>query len=186
MRTFVALEVGGPGDPGRPGRATAPDHLTLQFLGEVPEDRIGAISTALRAAVASQPPFDLTLEGVGAFPSIRSPRVVWVGTTVGRDAAVRLARAVSEALEPLGFPAERGEFVPHVTLFRVRSPRDRARAEQLLTGAEPAPPPRVVRVAEVLLKASELRPEGAVHRTLERFPLAGSLPPAGQPVERSR
>jgi RNA 2',3'-cyclic 3'-phosphodiesterase len=172
VRAFVAIDV----DPvperegGTP--AGAPAHLTVQFLGEVSPERVGAISSALREAVAGFPPFDLTLAGVGAFPSAERPRVVWMGATDGADRARALARRVATALTPVGFPPESGDFVPHLTLFRVRSPRDRLRASALLAGTG-LPAPRRVRVDRLLLKESELTSGGARHRILETFPLAG-------------
>jgi RNA 2',3'-cyclic 3'-phosphodiesterase len=177
VRAFVAIEVGAPLDPTRPARPDAPDHLTLRFLGEVPDSWLARISGAVGSAVAPFAPFDLTLDGLGAFPDARSPRVVWVGVTNGRDDTIRLARAISDALGEAGVPDEPEAFVPHVTLFRVRSPRDRDRARRLLDGAEPGPVPRIVRVREVLVKGSELTPNGPVHRTIERAPLTGSAPP---------
>jgi RNA 2',3'-cyclic 3'-phosphodiesterase len=173
MRTFVAIDVGGPLDPARQGRDEAPEHLTLRFLGEISEDRVPVITTALRNAVRPLTPFDLTFEGVGAFPGPRNPRVVWVGATVGRERAIELARAVESALVPFGFPAEDKEFVPHVTLFRVRGPRDSARARRLLDGGEPAPAARSVRVTEVTLKASALTRDGPIHRVVGTAPLGG-------------
>jgi 2'-5' RNA ligase len=68
-------------------------------------------------------------------------------------------------------PSRDERFVPHLTLFRVRSPGQRRRAGALLAGAEPAPPPRRVAVREVHLKESTLAPGGAQHRTLARFAL---------------
>lgn len=174
VRAFVAIEVGVPLDASRPARPEAPDHLTIRFLGEVPESWLARIAAGVREAVAPLAPFDLTLDGVGAFPDAAHPRVVWVGATFGRDETVALARAVSEALARAGIPDEPEEFVPHATLFRVRSPRDRDRARRLLDGGEPAPIPRVVHVSEVLVKVSELTPQGPVHRTVARAPLTGT------------
>ena len=178
MRAFVAIEVDDPLEPATTdGRPRAPSHLTLRFLGEVPEERAGPIGVALRSAVAMSPPFTLTLEGVGAFPSRNAPRVVWVGVTQGREHATELSRKVSESLARVGFPPEAAGFVPHVTLFRVRSPRDRHRARLLLDGTEPPPGARTVRVAEIVLKESTLTPGGALHRALGRFPLLGAPTP---------
>ncbi len=169
MRLFVAIDVGGP----TRGGGTAPTHLTLRFLGEVPPGRLDAIVAAIDEAVTATPPFDLTLDGVGAFPSSDRPRVVWVGAAEGGPATVALADRVAAALEGAGFPRERDPFVPHVTLFRVRSPADRQRALALLSGEEPPPPTRSVTVREVFLKESTLTPRGAVHRTVRAFPLGG-------------
>lgn len=180
VRAFVAIDLGPPAalpEGARPD--AAPAHLTLRFLGEVAEDREEAIASALREAVAGVSPFTVTFEGVGAFPSRHAPRVVWVGATSGAAPLVALARRVSAALAAAGFPPEPRPFAPHVTLFRVRSARDRERARLLLEGTLPPPPPRTVHVMEVLLKQSTLTRNGAQHRTRERFPLSG---PAGPPT----
>lgn len=172
MRLFLAIELTTAG----PAGASAPAHLTVKFLGEVRPDQLPAISAAVAEAVRDRPPFDLLLEGVGAFPSRDHPRVVWVGATRGATEVADVAARIATALVPLGFPRERGRFVPHLTLFRVRSPGERRRAEALLSGAEPAPPTREVRVTEVVLKESTLTPRGAIHQTRATFPLGGGRP----------
>ncbi|MGC2359576.1 MAG: RNA 2',3'-cyclic phosphodiesterase, partial [Thermoplasmata archaeon] len=131
------------------------------------------IAAALASAAAATATFDFTLEGVGAFPSRNSARVVWVGVTAGREEVVELSGRVSEALARIGFPPEPHEFVPHVTLFRVRSRVERRRARELLEGSVPAPGPRTVHVTELFLKESSLTPQGPVHRTRGNFPLRG-------------
>ena len=170
MREFVAVDVG---HDAAPGRSHAAPHLTLRFLGEVAPERNPGIAASLAEVARSSPPFVLRLEGVGAFPGPSRPRVVWVGVTRGRAELQELARRVRVALEP-EFGPEREEFVPHLTLFRVRSPRDHEAAGELLSGIRPAPPPREVAVGELLLKESVLGPRGADHRTLASFRLAGA------------
>ena len=169
MREFVAIDVGAAAEK---GRGPASPHLTLRFLGEVAPDRNEAITRVLGDVARTSPPFRLRLEGIGAFPTPSQPRVVWVGVTVGRAELAELARRIRLALEP-EFGPDREEFVPHLTLFRVRSPSDRTAAVELLSGARPAPPPREVTVEQLLLKESLLGPTGAVHRTLATFPLVG-------------
>ena len=176
VRAFVAVEV--PADPGRASRSPAPEHLTLLFLGEIPVERVPPIVTALALVGERSAPFDLTLEGVGAFPSAERPRVVWVGATEGAEALCGLAGRVRDALAAEGEPGRRDSFVPHLTLFRVRSAGDRRRAGELLSGVVAPPAPRRVRVREFVLKESELSSRGATHRTLARFPLTGAVPPA--------
>jgi RNA 2',3'-cyclic 3'-phosphodiesterase len=167
VRLFVAIEVAPPSE-----RASgAPDHLTLSFLGEVPADSLDRISSALDRAARSTPPFDLVLEGIGAFPSRERPRVVWVGATTGARETAALAAQVTSALADEGFHTEDDRFVPHVTLFRVRSPELHRHALALLAGTEPAPPPRALRVSTIALKESTLTAQGAVHRTQAKFPL---------------
>ncbi len=171
MRAFVAVEVVGDRET---SRTSAPEHLTLLFLGEIPAERVPPIVAALAPVGARTAPFDLTLEGIGAFPSAERPRVVWMGATAGADALVRLAAEVRAALADEGEPGRRDTFVPHLTLFRVRSPDDRRRARDLLSGVTPPPTPRHLPVREFVLKESELSSRGATHRTLERFPLTGT------------
>jgi len=177
VRAFVAVEV--PAAASEGARSSAPEHLTLVFLGEVPVERVEAIGAALAPIGAEFGPFDLTLEGVGAFPSRERPRVVWLGATEGSEELGRLAGRVRRALEWGAGSATREEkFVPHLTLFRVRSGADRRRAEEVLAGTVPPPSPRRFRVREFVLKESVLTSRGATHHTVATFPLRGS-PPAG-------
>ena len=166
MRTFVAVEV--PPVSARPGRNET--HLTLKFLGEIDPARVPSLAGALREALRGVPAFSVTLEGVGAFPSSERPRVVWAGLTEGRDGVVGLAARVEAAAESAGFPRESRPFAPHVTLLRVRGPRDLAAAHRLLGELDGQRFGTSV-VSEVVLYKSELRPEGPIHRALERFPL---------------
>lgn len=96
-------------------------HLTLQFVGAWPEPRL----PELTAALASLPPprFELQIEGLGAFPNCARPRVVWAGVQTSAPLQ-QLAKAVEHCLVPLGVAAESRPFQPHVSLARLRTPRD--------------------------------------------------------------
>jgi 2'-5' RNA ligase len=94
-------------------------HVTLQFLGDVPASRVPEITQALQQACAGKAPFALEVGGLGAFPNVRKPRVVWVGLGGDTPAAVELAEAVQEALGALGFKPDK-PFSPHMTIGRVR------------------------------------------------------------------
>jgi len=172
MRAFVAVEV----PATTPGAlvSRAAEHLTLVFLGEVPADGVARIIEALKPIGSEFGPFPVTLEGVGGFPSRERPRVVWVGATEGAGTLASLARRAREALELPEEGSRRETFVPHLTLFRVRSPADRRRAEALLSGAIAAPAPRRFHVAEFVLKESVLSARGATHTTVAAIPLSGS------------
>jgi RNA 2',3'-cyclic 3'-phosphodiesterase len=170
VRAFVALEVSG--REREDADAKAPEHLTLEFLGDVLPESVPRIVDRLRPVARAIAPFGIRLEGVGAFPKPSEPRVVWVDVTEGRGELAELARRVRDALQGV-VPAPRGEFVPHLTLFRVRTPSDRRRALELLDGRRAPPPPRDVAAREFVLKESVLGPGGAVHRTIEAFPLSG-------------
>ena len=171
VRLFVAIDAGSAEAAG--DRPRAPEHLTLHFLGEVLPERVPAIEERLAEIARETPGFDLELDGIGAFPNSRNPRVVWVGVKGGRAEVSALAHRIGSALGAGPAEAATATFVPHLTLFRVRSPAQRRRAAALLSGAEPPPPPRTVPIRELHLKESTLSPGGAHHRTLASWPLAG-------------
>ncbi|MBI4637242.1 MAG: RNA 2',3'-cyclic phosphodiesterase [Candidatus Rokubacteria bacterium] len=154
----------------RAGRGVAwvvPDnlHVTLKFLGQVDEARLGEVASALAAAAAGVAAFDFVVQGLGAFPSVDRPRVVWAGAGEGAGALVTLASRVEEALGPLGFAAEARPFSPHVTLGRLRAPRrDPALAAAL--GASPGQVFGRIRAARVSLMRSDLSPRGARYSEL--------------------
>jgi 2'-5' RNA ligase len=154
-------------------RWTAPEgmHLTLKFLGEVAEPRIDAVVEAVRVVAAATPMLALVAGGVGAFPTPRRPRVVWVGLTGGADALARLAGALDQALAAVGFVPEARAFHAHVTLGRVRSPR----GLRVLAGAlaaEAGAEYGAWRAGEAVLYRSYLRPTGSVYEVLARLPFA--------------
>jgi RNA 2',3'-cyclic 3'-phosphodiesterase len=93
-------------------------HLTLKFLGQVDDARVETVQKAIAAAVAPLPRFTISCRGLGVFPDIRRPRVIWAGLEGGALAA--LAQATEAALDPLGFPREAREFKPHLTIGRWR------------------------------------------------------------------
>ena len=143
-------------------------HLTLKFLGDVSASQVGAVSAAMEGAAAAARPFDLELRGLGGFPDLRRPRVLWVGVEGDLEALQRLYEAVEAALSPLGFPPEGRAFTPHLTLARLREgtpTEERARAAAHLTSLaweEGAAIP----VGGVSLMRSTLRPGGAVYSRL--------------------
>jgi len=176
VRLFFAVDVPAlpPWDPASAREnakpSSAPDHLTLRFLGEQPETRLADWERAGRAASAEVRPFEISLEEIGAFPSTNAPRIVWLGVGMGQREAVALERALSRALEGVGVPPETRPFVPHVTWRRVRSRADASRARSWLEkGTLPAP--LRGRVDALLLRESVLSSSGAIHTTRATFPL---------------
>jgi len=91
-------------------------HLTLKFLGAVPQEKVAAIREALSPTVQGIPPLALSLAEVGTFGDRRGARVVWVGMQGDLEPLARLQQRVEKALEPLGFPPERRAFSPHLPL----------------------------------------------------------------------
>jgi RNA 2',3'-cyclic 3'-phosphodiesterase len=94
-------------------------HVTLKFFGEVAPERYEVIAEALRYAAVGAAPMSLRLEQLGAFPSARHPRVLWVGLDAP-PALELLQDRLERGFEAIGFPPEGAPFKAHVTLGRVR------------------------------------------------------------------
>ena len=163
-------------------RLVSPDgiHLTLKFLGQVPVPRLSSVTAAMDRVAACAAPFEIELRGLGGFPNLEAPRVLWVGIDGDPASLAELAGAMDAELTLLGFPAESRPFAPHLTLARVRdgTPRhQRSRAGEALrqfAGQERAHLP----VAGISLMRSVLRPEGA-HYTLLHHAALGVGPAKG-------
>ncbi len=189
MRCFVAIDLPGDvraalGAAQARLRAAAPRadvrwvdpaamHLTLQFLGTVPDERVDSVRAALAAAVAPHAPIPLVCAGLGVFPGPGRPRVFWAGVTAGLAALGRLVATVARALEPLGFPREPRPFAGHVTLGRVRSPRGASRVVASLAGAG-AGEFGAWTATEVVLFQSHLGAGGARYEAVARLLLDGA------------
>ncbi|MCK4740054.1 MAG: RNA 2',3'-cyclic phosphodiesterase [Candidatus Thorarchaeota archaeon] len=98
-------------------------HFTWRFFGDTPISKVESIRNELEQIRFS--PFTIRIGGVGAFPSIRRPRVIWIGVTHNADAMRELKTMTDEKLGNLGYPLERREFTPHATIARVRTVRNR-------------------------------------------------------------
>jgi len=140
-------------------------HLTLKFLGEVPEARIESVAGALGEASLAADAFEARIRGLGAFPSAHRPRVVWAGVTEGESEMIALARRVAMVLAALGFPRDERPFSPHVTLGRVRRPGRNPALSDALEGAA-AHEFGQMRVLSASLMRSELGPRGARYTEL--------------------
>ncbi|MDR2392443.1 MAG: RNA 2',3'-cyclic phosphodiesterase [Planctomycetota bacterium] len=95
-------------------------HLTLAFLGNVPEKDMGELFDSLREDLAEMRPFALEISGIGVFPHWGCPRVVWAGCGEGSEDATQLGGTVKGICAALGYNPERRPFRPHITLGRVK------------------------------------------------------------------
>jgi 2'-5' RNA ligase len=142
-------------------------HLTLKFLGDIPEERVPDIEAALALVAGAQARCAADVQGLGAFPDARAPRVLWVGLSGKADRVTRLADAVDRALVGLGFTPESKPFTPHLTLARIKE-RSRDIGRALAAGGmlERMTPVGTVMVNAIALMKSELKPSGAVYTKL--------------------
>ena len=144
-------------------------HATLKFLGGVDSNRLDQVHDALVTAADGHGALRLHVAGLGAFPSLRRPRVLWAGLHC--PGLRELAASIDEALVPLGFEPEKRAFNAHVTLARLRSLRG---WENLAPAVEAHAEDEFgrVAVAAVVLYRSTLRRDGAVYTPLWTIPLA--------------
>jgi 2'-5' RNA ligase len=151
-------------------------HVTLKFLGSVPAPVTEAVAEALDALAGGRRAPRVWVRGMGAFPSLGRPRVVWAGLDDQAGALAALADAVDARCEALGFRREKREYKPHVTLGRVKEDGgggSRVALEEVIS-------PLATRdfgeatVREVILYRSDLTPKGAHYTSLHRAPLGGA------------
>ncbi|SEW14843.1 RNA 2',3'-cyclic phosphodiesterase [Halobacterium jilantaiense] len=145
-----------------PGQA----HVTLKFLGDVPESRAGDLGDALETAVADAgvAPFDASFEGLGVFPSLDYISVVWLGVGDGSERLTALHEAVEAEFVSQGFEPEDHDFTPHVTLARM----EHAGGKQLVQNVVSDSHPEVgtARVDSVRLTESTRTDDGPEYETV--------------------
>lgn len=144
-------------------------HNTLKFLGSLNADLVGGLRDALSAAAAPFAPFAIAVGGLGVFPSLSRPRVVWVGLHGAELAA--LAAAVERCIEPLGFPREARPYRQHITLGRVTGKRGWNRLEELLR-AHWSDDLGSCTIDEIVAYRSHLQRGGSVYTKLFNIPLS--------------
>ena len=156
----------------RPVRWTPKNHLhlTLQFLGDTPVTQVDPLVAALAHRLHGHAPFSLTATGLGVFPSLKRPRVIWVGLGGDLPGLTHLQAEVVKASQPLGFEPESRPFKPHLTLGRVNNRAgggDYARLAALIEQRQAALKPLGrFAVNRVSLIRSQLKPGGAVYTVL--------------------
>ncbi len=147
-------------------------HLTLKFLGDIPQTQVDNLTRMLPAEVGIIPAFELHVQGFGSFPNFKMARILWVGTQAetGLDA---LYKGVESVCARLGFPPESRAFSPHLTIARVKqdaSSADRNKIRKALE-ATMIDVLGTARVDSVHLFKSDLKPGGAVYTKLFTAPL---------------
>jgi 2'-5' RNA ligase len=145
-------------------------HLTLKFMGDVPETNVLVISDALTNAARMSAGFRISVAGIGAFPDQKNARVVWAGVAGDVEKLALLQVVVDEAMAVLGFEREKRSFIPHLTLGRIKRIHARDRWLKTLDGIKGLELP-AFDVHDIRLIKSELKPSGAAYTELGRFTL---------------
>ncbi len=140
-------------------------HLTLKFLGDVHQDDLGRIREAMAAAISDIRPFFLGPAGIGAFPGLNRPRVIWVGIHGQTDVLKTLHRRVEDDLAASGFEKEERNFAGHLTIGRVKGKINPVCLIDSI-GAIKDFKTEMFTVDRIILYKSDLKPKGAVYTAL--------------------
>ena len=138
-------------------------HITLRFLGDVREGLVGELQHLISGMNIE--PFRVEFKGLGVFPSLSRPRVVWVGISDGVEELTEIFGRLEPELVGMGFRPESRGFSPHMTLARVRSGRNRQRlVEEVTNHADEVY--GELGVEHIRLKKSVLTPRGPIYSTI--------------------
>lgn len=142
-------------------------HLTLYFIGNVPEEQLHSIKEVTAHIARQFAPFELQLDSVEPGPKLRSPRLIWA-RFAGNEAFTQLSHSLTQSLshEP---PSDR-KVIPHITLARFRKDRPTPRGLDVLEPEEPV----ILDVNEIAVWHSQLASPHPVYSILQRYPLTGN------------
>ncbi len=147
-------------------------HLTLQFLGEVPQQEIVAVCKAVELGAAQVQPFELEIGSAGAFPHSHRPRTLWIGAKAGSPLMAELHDHVALKLAELGYRDEVRLFQTHLTIGRTRSGKNVAELGQLLKQHADFNAGRM-RVEKATVFSSRLERGGPIYEVLSTAQLGG-------------
>ncbi len=162
-----------------PLRWTRPEdiHLTLKFLGDTEPVRIPDIADALARVAGKHAPFELPVGGLGMFPNLRRPNVLWVGVKDEAHRLRHLAADVDKAMSRLGWRREKRRFSGHLTLARVKKQagnRERRALGEVIAALHGYERLGALPVQRIYVMRSQLRPDGAVYSEIRGIDIVGS------------
>ncbi len=143
-------------------------HLTLKFFGNTPGKKIRSICDALSAATSDFPDFPLEIDRMGIFGSQHNPRVIWMGFRE-EEPLYQLKKQITEELENIGLYEDRQNFVPHLTIARIKKLNDK-RFFQKVIDKHKNRFHKQTQANDLILFESILKSTGAVYKEVERFP----------------
>ena len=144
-------------------------HITLKFIGEIPESLVQQIERDILTSPPMCEPFTVKIGGTGVFPNLKRPRIFWVGIAAGGHEIQLLSSALEEQLFSLGIPKEERKFRAHITIGRFRHQRHMKTIQEfvsqnILNAGE-------FQVEKIVLMKSTLRPSGAEYSVVKEHSL---------------
>ncbi|CAN2047398.1 RNA 2',3'-cyclic phosphodiesterase [Candidatus Magnetomoraceae bacterium gMMP-1] len=145
-------------------------HLTMKFLGDIELTDIRVIDLAIQKSVNEIKPFSMQIKGIGIFPGINKPRVIWTGLSGDSEQLHKLQQNLEEELESLGFPKEKRHFRAHLTLGRVKA---RIKKESLIEAVNKFSNFKTdfFQFDRLILFKSKLKKTGALYTPLKEYKL---------------
>lgn len=140
-------------------------HLTLKFLGDIPQTDAPMVGSAVEKAFAAQSPLEMTLQGMGVFPGIKRPRVLWIGFGGQLEDLKQVHHELEDQLERIGYDRDKRGFKAHLTIARIKGA---VAPDQLQTAIQEVGrfEPMAFVARQVALYKSDLRPQGAIYTVL--------------------
>jgi 2'-5' RNA ligase len=142
-------------------------HLTIKFLGDISPGDIDKIGAAMADAVVEFAPLSLAVKGIGVFPGIRRPRVIWVGLGGDIHSLLAIQSRLEEKLTAVGFPREKRSFKAHLTLGRIKQAANPAIIRQVINEYANLSSDDLI-FKQIILYKSDLKPSGAVYSQLKQ------------------
>ena len=140
-------------------------HLTLKFLGNINKADTQKVGAAIFKSAADYAPISLAAKGIGAFPGINRPRVLWIGIRGQTDVLIQLQKSLDDKLEKIGFPTENRPFKGHLTLARVKGQINQAKLINAIKKYGEFEPKSFL-ADNIILFKSDLKSTGAVYTKL--------------------
>lgn len=141
-------------------------HLTLKFLGDVAPNQISVIKNVIEQVTDTRSPFSMELGGIGAFPNLSRPRIIWAGVKTGADEVAAIAREIDVGLGRHGYERDKKSFRPHLTLARLKRRVNLKPLVDVFQHYDTINGARMI-VKQIRLVQSNLRRSGAVYTPLE-------------------
>ncbi len=146
-------------------------HVTIHFFGDTPVSEVETIDKGLRPLLDKIPTPAIRLKGIGAFPDMKRPKVLWVGIEEPLGTLQEFVLRVRQEVNRLGYPVEDRPFTPHATLGRVKNISRQSKIESMLAG-RPLPFSTALKpLKQMVLFKSELQPSRAIYEALKEYPM---------------
>ncbi len=143
-------------------------HLTLKFIGDTPNEDIPKIIEAVEEMLKNHKSFTMDFNRTGIFGSRYAPRVLWMGMNETPQELYNLEEDTLTAFDKLGYLRDRQNFVPHITLGRIKELCEKQYFQKIVSSIEQKSYIKQ-EVNEIILFQSILRPEGATYKELKKF-----------------